>query len=196
MKLPAPLERHVSDRFGSKRGLVNWLQARLRYLLGGYRQHREVDFSRVTRLVFICSGNICRSPFGAFYAREKGFAVDSYGLDTRGGDPADPRAVAFAAKLGIDMTPHRTRRISEYEPLPGDLLLAMEPAQYQKLSVLAQREHWPSGVQISILPLFGPPPSPYLHDPYSASDVFFEHCERQVMAAVDGIAQRMEDAIR
>ncbi len=194
MRLPAQLEGYVNDRFGSKRGLLNRLRARLGYLLGSYRQHREVDFSQVTRLVFICSGNICRSPFGAFYAREKGFEVDSCGLHTRGGDPADPRAVAFAERLGIDMTPHRTKNISDYEPRPGDLLLVMEPRQYEELEALAQQEQWPSSIQLSILPLFGKPPSPYLHDPYSATEAFFDHCERQVMASVDGIAQRIKDA--
>jgi len=111
-----------------------------------------VDFSRVSRLVFVCSGNICRSPFGAFYAREKGLEVDSCGLHTRGGDPADPRAVAFAERLGIDMMPHRTKNISDYEPRDGDLLLVMEPGQYEELTAVAQREQWSSTIQLSILP--------------------------------------------
>jgi len=191
MRLPPPLEQRINDRFGSKRGLVNLLRARVGYLMGRFERESRVDFSRVGRLVFICSGNICRSPFGEFYARAKGLAADSYGLHTRGGDPADPRAIDFASGIGIDMTDHRTRHIRNYAPEPGDLLLVMEPTQYQELERIRDDKGWSSSVQMSILSLFKNSPSPYLHDPFGASPAFFDHCERQVMEAVDGIAGRM-----
>jgi protein-tyrosine phosphatase len=191
MRLPDPLERGINNRFGSKRGLVNLMRARAGYLLGRFQRESRVDFSGVERLVFICSGNICRSPFGEFYARANDLAADSYGLHTRGGDPADPRAIDFAAGIGIDMTAHRTRNIREYEPAPGDLLLVMEPGQYQELEQIHTDRKWPLSIQLSILSLFKKKPSPYLHDPFGASPEFFDYCERQVMEAVDGIAGRM-----
>jgi protein-tyrosine phosphatase len=185
------MERAIRDRFGSKRGLVNLMRARLGDALGAFRAQREIDFEQVRRLVFVCSGNICRSPFGAEYARSRGLESDSCGLHTRGGDPADPRAIAFAADRGIDLSAHRTKNIRDYRPEPGDLLLAMEPGQLRELQAHARERQWPDRVQLSILPLFKRLPSPYLHDPYSASPAFFEHCQWQVMESVDGILQRM-----
>lgn len=191
VKWPEFVERPVRERYGSKRGLLNLLKARLGQVLGRYRRHGAVDFTRVQRLVFICSGNICRSPLGECYARARGVDAISFGLDTRGGDPADPRAVAFAAGLGIDMSEHRTSRVDQVTIEAGDLLLVMEPAQYDKLEQQARQRGWPESAQKALLPLFGKHPLPYLHDPYGASPAYFERCERLVVEAVDGLIDRM-----
>ncbi len=192
MMLPRPLEQAINNRFGSKRGLLNLTQARLQQAFGRFRPHGDVNFAEVRRLVFVCSGNICRSPFGEYYARSCGLEADSYGLHTRGGDPADPRALAFAASQGIDMSDHRTCHIRDYRPLPGDLLLVMEPKQYEELESFRAGQDWSPNVQLSILTLFKKSPSPYLHDPFGASAEFFQYCERQVMEAVDGIRGRID----
>lgn len=191
MRLPASVERAICDRYGSKRGLLNLIQARFKDVFGAYRAERNIDFGRVNRLVFVCSGNICRSPFGAEYTRYRGIASDSCGLHTRGGDPADPRAIGFADELGIDMSDHRTKNVRDYRPEPGDLVLVMEPGQIQELKEYARERQWPDTVQLSILPLFKRSPSPYLHDPFSATPAFFDHCEQQVKEAVDGIIDRL-----
>ncbi len=191
LRLPGFLEQWINDRFGSKKGLMKLSKARVEQLFGRYRKHGEVNFSQVKRLVFICTGNICRSPLGEYYARSLGIEAISFGLDTRGGDPADPRAVNFAARQGLDMSGHVTTTVDQVRLKPGDLLLVMEPAQYDQLARHEQKQQWPAGIQKAILPLFKRRPVPYLHDPYSATGVFFDHCERQVVEAVDGLARRM-----
>jgi protein-tyrosine phosphatase len=107
--------------------------------------------------VFVCKGNICRSAFAEAVARRAGLHAVSYGVATRGGDPAEPRAVSFAREYGIDLSPHITQRIDQYVPLAGDLVSAMEPDHLRRLGVAG-------GAQLTLLGLWGAIPSPsWLH---------------------------------
>ncbi len=70
-------------------------------------------------VLFVCTGNICRSPTAEGVAHklltEAGLAarvtVDSAGLEGwHAGDPPDPRAIACAAARGSDLTTQRARQ--------------------------------------------------------------------------------------
>lgn len=156
--------------------------------LGYLRELKNVDFSRVNKLIFICAGNICRSPLGEFYARYLGLEAESYGLNCRGGDPADPRIIAIAENLGMDVGGHVTRNIRDYRPLPDHLVVAMEPGQIEAL---------PTGVksqaQITLAPLWYNQPNLYLHDPYSANPNYFDKCTTNLMGALDNLKERLDE---
>lgn len=158
-------------------------------LLGFYKDCERIELDKIKRLIFVCSGNICRSPLGEVIARSYGVTAESYGLDTRGGDPADPRAVAFALNYGIDLTRHVTRHIKEYKPLTGDLLIGMEPIHVQKLKAQVGR-----GAAITLAGFWLKQPIAYLHDPFNANQEYFVSCELQVMASVNALVARMEGA--
>ena len=79
---------YIKNRFGSKRGLLNAVTYSIRSLLGFYKKHQAVSLSKSTRFIFICSGNICRSPLAEYVAKQQGAQAISFGLHTRGGDPA------------------------------------------------------------------------------------------------------------
>jgi protein-tyrosine phosphatase len=90
---------------------------------------------RKTAILFVCLGNICRSPLaeGVFrsVAAEQGraaeFEVDSAG--TGGwhvGSPPDPRSIAVAGDYGIDISSQRCRRISDGDFDRFDLVLGMD----------------------------------------------------------------------
>lgn len=69
-------------------------------------------------ILFICSGNVCRSPMAEYLlrARLRGplarWRVGSAGVAAMDGWPASPEAVAALAERGIDLTPHRSRFLS------------------------------------------------------------------------------------
>ena len=88
-----------------------------------------------TRILFVCMGNICRSPTaeGVFrkIAREEApdlrLEIDSAGThDYHVGDPPDPRAIAAAMRRGVDLTPLRARQLEPADFERFDLLLAMD----------------------------------------------------------------------
>jgi protein-tyrosine phosphatase len=101
----------------------------------------------VVRVLFICLGNICRSPTaeGVFakMVADAGLVsrieCDSAGVsDYHQGEPADPRAVEAAKRRGIDIAGVRARQV-----VPGDLsrfdfLLAMDRPVLRDLSQLSR----------------------------------------------------------
>jgi len=95
----------------------------------------------VRRLLFVCSGNICRSPLAeAIFrqlAEEAGrsgeFEVDSAG--THGwheGDPADPRARKVGKRHGVDVT-SIARPFVRQDFERFDLILAMDRGHFREL---------------------------------------------------------------
>ena len=71
--------------------------------------------------LFVCAGNICRSPFAEGLARrlaaERGLDVEfaSAGEIALDGDRCPPDAVAVAKEYGVDLSSHRARRLATDE---------------------------------------------------------------------------------
>ncbi len=102
------------------------------------------------RILFVCTGNICRSPTAEGVARglaqkrgmEELFEFDSAG--THGyhvGEPPDPRTVAAAAKRGYDLSPLRARRVTEFDFVCCDHVLAMGPDHLEWLRRACPSQH-------------------------------------------------------
>lgn len=100
------------------------------------------------RLLFVCLGNICRSPMaeGVFrrVAEEEGvlelFEIDSAGLgDWHVGQAPDTRAQAAARHRGMDISGQSARQVTVADYARFDLLLAMDGSNYEELIQLAPR---------------------------------------------------------
>ena len=66
-----------------------------------------------SRLLFLCTGNSCRSQMAEGWARHlrgDAFEAHSAGLEARG---LDPRAVAVMAEAGVDISGQRSQRLDE-----------------------------------------------------------------------------------
>lgn len=114
----------------------------------------------VSRVLFVCHGNICRSPYAAAVLRrelsvahrpagpeqsggraseseEDGRAPERPGVASVGlfgpGRPSPPAARAVAARRGLDLKAHRSRLLEPDEPRPGDLAVVMESWQAERL---------------------------------------------------------------
>jgi protein-tyrosine-phosphatase len=64
------------------------------------------------KVLFVCTGNTCRSPFAEAVARAEGLDAESAGLDAFVGDEPPADAVAVARDLGYDLSSHRARRLT------------------------------------------------------------------------------------
>jgi len=83
----------------------------------------------MTRILFVCLGNICRSPAaeGVTRARSPGLTLDSAGTsDWHVGEPPCPGMVAAAAARGIDLAPLRARQFIRADFDRFDLILGMD----------------------------------------------------------------------
>ncbi|MBK9385139.1 MAG: low molecular weight phosphotyrosine protein phosphatase [Planctomycetes bacterium] len=97
------------------------------------------------RVLFVCLGNICRSPAAEGLLRQRlreaGLAsrveVRSAGiLGDRAGEGADPRMQRAAAARGIELR-HRARKVDAEDLRRADLVLAMDASNLRALERLA-----------------------------------------------------------
>lgn len=101
---------------------LEWLVFRLRIgSLGGRSPH-----SAPRRLVFVCTGNICRSPYAEALARSLGLEAISAGIATTPDRPAHPQAIAEASVRGLDLSGHRTTSWTDVQLREGDVVIATE----------------------------------------------------------------------
>jgi protein-tyrosine phosphatase len=102
------------------------------------------------RVLFVCMGNICRSPtaegvFARLVERDGLQAlieIDSSGTHSyHVGHPPDPRAQEAAARRGVALGHLRARRLSPEDFEYYDYLLAMDEANRQDMLALGSPEH-------------------------------------------------------
>lgn len=135
----------------------------------------------ITRVLFVCLGNICRSPAaaGAFQhlVRKAGlddrFAIDSAGTGAwHVGEPADARMCAAADRRGIALT-GRARQIVKQDFERFDHILAMDASNLQYLQQRAPVQYL---VKIRLFRDFDPEaPGEDVPDPYYGDSDGFDH---------------------
>ena len=81
---PRPLEA----AYGGKTGFALLQISHMQYRLGRLERWEKIDFSRVRRLVFVCKGNISRSPYAQAQSVKRGFPAVSFGIAATDGSPA------------------------------------------------------------------------------------------------------------
>lgn len=104
-----------------------------------------MEAKNTTRILFVCLGNICRSPAAEAMLH---MLVDRNGLSNRvvidsagtygghSGERSDSRMRSAAAQRGIEMT-HRARQVREEDFERFDMLIAMDDNNYESLFRLA-----------------------------------------------------------
>ena len=95
------------------------------------------------RLLFVCLGNICRSPAADGIAkalvRTRGldWQIDSAGTGGwHAGDPPDPRMVEAAARRGIDLSPLRARQAVARDFTQFDHIYAMDRSNFANVTAI------------------------------------------------------------
>jgi protein-tyrosine phosphatase len=154
---------------------------------------------RKLRVLFVCMGNICRSPTAEGVLRRKlqqaGLAdrveVDSAGThDYHVGAPPDERAVAHARRRGYDLSALRARHVRPSDFRDFDHVLAMDGDNLAELSAW-HAEH--GGTQPALLlDHLLDQPRRHVPDPYYAGPAAFELVLDTVEAACDALVERLQ----
>jgi protein-tyrosine-phosphatase len=95
----------------------------------------ETPATTTFNILFVCTGNTCRSPLAEGIARDelarrgwKHVSVASAGVAARPGAGASEHSVTVAARHGIDLGAHRSRPLTPELVKWADLVLAMGPS--------------------------------------------------------------------
>lgn len=156
---------------------------------------------RPTRVLFVCLGNICRSPtaegvlrdLAAREAPQLRLDVDSAGTaDYHIGAPPDPRTQSAARARGIDLSGLRARQIEGRDFERFDYILAMDEDNLVQLERLRPRDaHAQLQLFMSYAPQLGQREVP---DPYYGGPQDFEAVLDLTSAAARGFIAALERA--
>lgn len=150
------------------------------------------------KVLFICLGNICRSPtaHGVFLKKveQAGLSecieVDSAGTAAYHTDKApDPRAIAAAACRGVDLKPLRARKAIPEDFLEYDYILSMD-----QRNIADMKRITPAGYlgHFGLFMAFADEPGVEIPDPYYGEDQGFELVLDMVEKASDGLLKDIE----
>lgn len=122
------------------------------------------------QILVVCTGNICRSPFGEAVLKqlcpEKN--ITSAGTGALVGYPADSTAIRVAEQMNVNLSQHKARQLTKNICSENDLILVMESHHRQYISSIA-----PEATGKSML--FGQwLNEKTINDPYRRSEEYFK----------------------
>lgn len=185
LKIRESFTYHLAHSYGGKGAFLRHALYRFLHYLGRFNRYRRVDWSRVRRLVFVCSGNICRSPYAEGRARALGYCAVSVGLNAKSESPANEQAIANALARGIDLRLHKSRLFTEITVGPTDLVVCMEPQHMAEI----RRQGIADAAQITLFGVWSKDPRPFIQDPYGRSDAYFQVCFDVIDRSLAGMAK-------
>lgn len=154
--------------------------------------------SQPTAILFVCLGNICRSPMAEAILRQKLvdrglnhlFSVDSAGTaDYHSGEWPDRRTLQVLEENGVKFK-SRARKVSSEDFLKFDHIIAMDHANARDLLLVSTKEadrvtlcqSWNPNATVSEVP-----------DPYYGDISDFRHVYKMLDAATEEILQSLTD---
>ncbi len=124
-------------------------------------------------ILFVCTGNTCRSPLAAALARSRGVDAQSAGLMVWPGSPATPEAVRAARRHGADLTGHQAQPVTEALMRQAEAVWVMTSGHEEALA-LRYPEY---AAKVTVL-------EPSIPDPYGGDDAVYERCALRLLDAM------------
>jgi protein-tyrosine-phosphatase/predicted ATP-grasp superfamily ATP-dependent carboligase len=155
------------------------------------RHHRNV-LRRVkaaegpAKILFLCYGNICRSPLAAALAEKRlsGVTIDSAGFHEQTGRSCPQKILRIAESFRTDLSSHRSARVTRDGLANADLVIAMD---LENLNCV--RQEFPEMAnRTTLLGLFATPETVAIADPYLADEAATSSICEQIRQGIDGLA--------
>jgi len=147
----------------------------------------------VQSVLFVCKGNICRSPLAEVYFQSlvekegRQMTVRSAGLETTPGKPAHVNARVVALEQGLSLDTHATTQVHKELIDQSDLIIVMEIVQKNRIYSLYPNTKG----KVVLLGRFDSVGSLEIADPYSGTSEDFQSCFQQVSRCCDLLAARL-----
>ena len=150
------------------------------------------------RVVFVCWGNICRSPIAERVAQRQAEEAGLTGVEFTSaatsneelGEPMDRRAAAVLRDRGYRADGHVAHQIDAAEIESADLVIAMEDIHVRKMLAMH-----PGADNLSLLTDYDPAATPGagVPDPWYGSPAGFYDTLATVEAAIPGVLDRVRE---
>jgi len=159
---------------------------------GPWRQHLPEG---ACSFLFICHGNIMRSPFCETllkgylsHLNDNAVSIASAGLHAQPGSHADPLAIGMARELGVSLDPHRSRLITPEIVAQADVIFAMDFRNYVELL-----SYFPTASnKILMLGIYASPSArTQIPDPYKRSEDELRRCYALIDICVRNLAKEI-----
>jgi protein-tyrosine phosphatase len=150
------------------------------------------------KILFVCLGNICRSPLADGLLRKKvkeqnfDVVVDSAGTaNYHVGDAPDSRMIATAKKFGTDISFLRGRQFTKKDFFDFDLIYVMDKSNYSNVIKLASNETDKAKVNL-LLNELSPNSNSEVPDPYYGSQQDFDYVYELLDRATDKFIEKIK----
>lgn len=159
------------------------------------------DRPRTVSVLFVCLGNICRSPLAEGVLRhraaerglEEAIDVDSAGTGAwHAGESPDERSVAVARRHGIELG-GQARKLTEADLEEFDWVIAMDRENLGNVESL--RERAGGSARVHLLREFDPEPGEEVPDPYFGGPGGFDDVYEMVDRSVTALLDEIEDGL-
>lgn len=152
-------------------------------------------------VIIVCTANICRSPMAegllahALAAQAsplKDIKVISAGVATRPGEPVSENSVVALRKVGIDISQHRSRTLSQQ--MLNEALLVLCMTESHRSLIQLQAAPVPARLHLfrEFLPL---PAAQEIADPYGGPLKIYEAARDEMVEAIPGLVNHLKTLV-
>lgn len=149
--------------------------------------------ARETRLLYVCTGNTCRSPMAEVLtrarARHRGLSrlrVRSAGTMAYDGSPASAGARTAVGERGLDLDRHAARLLGNDELEWADLVLVMSPSHLEAVEALSRGRCY-----AEVITAFAGDLSGGVRDPFGGGDDRYRDTCAQIERLVEAVLDRL-----
>lgn len=135
------------------------------------RKLRKEDLQEKKRIIFVCYGNICRSPFAQLLAEKSGsdFTFSSVGMFCQEDRMSPVNAVSAARSFDVEMDEHRSKALHSIDWDTSDVFVVMDKKNHRALTEY--------GISKDNIFFLG---AAEIHDPYGKSEKEFEKIYEEI----------------